>query len=187
MTFRAFIAVEIGPMPALLDLEQKLRDTRADIKLVEPENIHVTLKFLGDTDEGIIDKIEQLMKDSVAGIEPFTITLENVGAFPKLDYMRVVWVGITGAEPLVKIAKALNSGLKHLGFKSDKKGFTPHLTIARVRSPRNKNELRRAIDSHINNSFGEVQVDKIVLKKSVLSPQGPTYTDVCQVTLEHSK
>jgi 2'-5' RNA ligase len=184
MKFRAFIAVEVGPLPALLDIEERLRATRADIKLVEPENIHVTLKFLGDTDEDLVDKIEDVMKASTAGVGPFTIKLENMGAFPKLDYMRVVWVGMSGAESLVQIAKALNNGLKPMGFKSDKKGFKPHLTIARVRSPRNKSELRRAIDAQIDDQFGEVHVDKIVLKKSVLSSQGPTYSDVRVVPLE---
>lgn len=183
MKFRAFIAVDVGPLPALLELADRLRATKADIKLVEPENIHVTLKFLGDTDEDLVEDIHRHMADCVRDIEPFTLRLENMGAFPGMNYMRVVWVGMEGAEPLVQMAKALNAALKPLGFRSDKKGFKPHLTIARVRSPRNKNDLQQAIEVHHENSFGEVQVDRIVLKKSVLSPQGPTYYDVREAPL----
>jgi len=184
MKFRAFIAVDVGPLPALLELADKLRAARADIKLVEPENIHVTLKFLGDTEEDLVEEIHRHMSESVKDVEPFTLRLEKMGAFPGLNYMRVVWVGMEGAEPLVQIARSLNSALKPLGFRSDKKGFKPHLTVARVRSPRNINELRQAIEAHMENPFGEVQVDRIVLKKSVLSSQGPTYSDVREVVFK---
>jgi 2'-5' RNA ligase len=186
MSFRAFIAVDVGPMPKLLELSDMLRATRADLKLVEPENIHITLKFLGDTDEGLVDRIESAMVDCSDGIAPFEISLENIGAFPNLNYMRVVWVGIEGAEPLVQMASCLNSAMKELKFKSDKKGFKPHLTVARVRSPRNKDELKRTIEAHSEDDFGTIPVERLVLKKSVLSPAGPTYSDIIEVKLKAS-
>lgn len=183
MKLRTFIAVDIGPLPKILELAERLKASGADLKLVEPENIHITLKFLGDTDSGLMDQIADIIAESSADIEPFYLNLEEIGAFPKLTYMKVIWVGIAGGEGLVTVSERLDRALKPLGFKSEKKGFKPHLTIARVRSPRNKNELLRVIDAHKEESFGEVQVDSIVLKKSVLSPSGPTYTDLKEIKL----
>jgi 2'-5' RNA ligase len=183
MKFRAFIAVDIGPMQKLVDLSEALRASGADIKLVEPENIHITLKFLGDTDEELIDPITDGITDSIQGVKPFEVRFEGMGAFPKLDYMRVVWVGLEGTEPLVQISRKLDSALAPLGFKKDKKGFNPHITIARVRSPRGKSELRNIIDSHSTNIFGSINVSSITLKKSVLSSAGPTYTDIKEIGL----
>ena len=125
MSFRAFIAVDVGPLPRLLELSDMLGATKADLKLVEPENIHITLKFLGDTDEGLVDQIEESMAACSEGIAPFEISLENIGAFPNLNYMRVVWVGIEGAEPLEQMASCLNTAMKQLKFKSDKRVSSP--------------------------------------------------------------
>lgn len=183
MSFRAFIAVDVGPLPNLLALSEQLGATRADIKLVEPENIHITLKFLGECEEELVDRIEKCMRDCSLEIAPFEIKLENIGAFPNLNYMKVVWVGIAGAEPLITMASCLNKAMKDLGFKTDKKGFKPHLTLARVRSPRNKNKLRDVIEARSEDEFGSVYVDRLFLKKSVLSSSGPTYSDVRVVEL----
>jgi 2'-5' RNA ligase len=186
MKFRAFIAVDIEPLPKLLELADRLRATGADIKLVEPKNIHITMKFLGDTDEGLVDKIIEHMAESSKDIEPLDITLENIGAFPNMNYMKVIWVGLSGAEPLVQLARSLDGAMRTLGFKSDKKGFKPHLTIGRVKSPRNKTNLQNAIEAQRSDLFGTIHVDRFVLKKSVLSPEGPTYTDIHEVILKNA-
>ncbi|UCH88716.1 MAG: RNA 2',3'-cyclic phosphodiesterase [Thermoplasmata archaeon] len=183
MPFRAFIAVDIGPMPELVKLSEELKATKADLKLVEPENIHITLKFLGDTDEVLVEQITGQMIESSRGIQPFELRFEKIGAFPNINYLKVIWVGLEGATPLVQISRKLDSGLRSLGFKSDKKGFKPHITLARVRSPRGKSELKNVINAHSSDFFGTLNVNKIILKKSVLSPAGPTYTDISVVDL----
>ena len=90
MVFRAFIAVPIGERPELVEFESALRASGAHLKLVELENIHITLRFLGDTDEKLVDDIKGIMEESVKDIPPFRLKLMGVGAFPSLKYMKVV-------------------------------------------------------------------------------------------------
>ncbi|UCE39121.1 MAG: RNA 2',3'-cyclic phosphodiesterase [Thermoplasmata archaeon] len=183
MTFRAFIAVEVEVGTKLEEFWNKLKESNAQLKLVEPENIHLTLKFLGDTDEAKIGDIESAMSLSIEGVEPFTMEMIGTGAFPNPNYMKVIWVGLEGADSLVKIAKALNSELSKHGFKREKKGFRPHVTLARVKGPRNKQILGDILKEYQDVVFGTQKVEGIKLKKSVLSREGPTYITVKEVKL----
>jgi len=117
----------------------------------------------------------------VEGIEPFTMELKGTGAFPNLNYMKVIWVGLENAEALVTIAKKLDSELTKIGFKREKRGFHPHITMARVKGARNKKILAQILKEHETESFGSQNVECIRLKKSVLSREGPTYTTVKDV------
>lgn len=181
MRFRAFIAVEIDPSERLLALFRELAQSRADLKLVKPEQMHITLKFLGDTEEALAEDILSGIRSSAAGIGPFSMRLVGMGAFPSLSNIRVVWVGIEGGKLLGRIADKLDENLRTLGFERDKKGFVPHLTLARTRSPRNMANVQEIIRNNAATDFGEYAVDRVLLKKSVLSPHGPTYS----VVLEH--
>lgn len=176
--FRAFIAVDIEPGERLLALLRELAQSRADLKIVRPHQLHVTLKFLGDTDEALVDEILSSIRSSAADIQPFTIRLLGMGAFPSLSNIRVVWIGIEDGRILGRIAGHLDNSLKGLGFERDKKGFVPHLTIARTRSARNIANVQEIIRSNATTDFGEYPVQRIILKKSVLGPQGPTYSVV---------
>lgn len=183
MKFRAFIAADIVPSRGLMDVLGELRSSRADLKVVRPELLHVTLKFLGDTDEQLVDEIAARMAKSVSGIPPFTIKLNGMGAFPSLSNIRVVWVGIQNGKALEEIAKRLDASIGELGFERDRKGFVPHLTLARARSGRNIANVQEILRRNAATDFGEYPVDKIALKKSILSPQGPTYSVVRQISL----
>lgn len=183
MKFRAFIAADIEPSERLTAMIRELAQSRADLKTVRPHQLHVTLKFLGDTDEELVDKIHASMAASVSGLEPFTIKLVGLGAFPSLSNIRVVWVGIEDGKPLGRIAEGLDLSLKDLGFERDKKGFVPHLTLARTRSPRNMANVQELVRVNAATDCGEYPVSRIVLKKSVLGPQGPTYSVVREQVL----
>ncbi len=183
MTFRGFIAVEIQSTPRLEEFSRAVKGTDAPLKMVDLRKIHVTLKFLGDTDEGLIKEIETAMKEAVSGIGPFTVKLKGSGAFPNLKRISVIWAGMEGAEPMVDIAGRLNSRLEHL-FKPERKRFSPHVTVARVKGGRNKERLVQVLEDFKDAEFGEQQVGGIVLKKSVLTPQGPIYSDIVRVQLE---
>jgi 2'-5' RNA ligase len=182
--FRGFIAVEVESSPRLEDFSRAIKATDAPLKMVKLDIIHVTLKFLGDTDEALIPEIEKVMKDATEGIQPFNVKIKGTGAFPNLNRISVVWAGMVNAESLGQIARKLNQGLEPLGFKPEKKRFSPHVTIARVKGGRNKDKVAEAIRSYENEEFSEVEVNRIVLKKSVLTPQGPIYSDVMEVSLE---
>ncbi|MEE9150245.1 MAG: RNA 2',3'-cyclic phosphodiesterase [Thermoplasmata archaeon] len=181
MTFRAFISADVDATPKLREFEKRLGGSNAQLKMVDLENIHLTLKFLGDTDEALIDDIVEVMGKSVEGIEPFTMELRGTGAFPNLNYMKVIWVGLTNADALVTIARILDRELTKLGFKREKRGFHPHITMARVKGPRKKNVLSQVLRDHEGEEFGSQRVECIRLKKSVLSREGPTYTTVKEV------
>jgi RNA 2',3'-cyclic 3'-phosphodiesterase len=183
-TFRGFIAVEINTTPEITAFEKDIAKTNADVKLVEPENIHITLKFLGDTDEQHIDAIEQFMKESVVGIPPFPITLKGTGVFPNENYLKVIWIGITDTTSLENIARTLEEKLSILGFKKENRRFSPHLTIGRVRTPRNKDSLLSALQHYTSTEFTTQQIQTITLKKSELTPKGPIYTTLRTIHLK---
>ena len=178
MSFRGFVSADIEPNQQLTGILNELSASRADIKVVKPGLLHVTLKFLGQTDEKLVPDIETRMAAACAGIPPFTIRLKGMGAFPSLSNIRVVWVGIEHGEPLARIAEALEKSMIELGFNEEKRGFKPHLTLARMRSGRNMGNVQIILKENAASEFGDYRIDKISLKKSVLSPQGPTYSDV---------
>ncbi len=157
-----------------------LAKTGADLKLVKPQNIHLTVRFLGNISLPMVDAIHEEMKQ--VSFAPFEVELRGLGAFPRLSYPRVVWAGIKkGADELVKIFEQLEPRLRGLGFKPDMKGFSPHLTIARVRSGRNKAQLAKLVGELENYDFGAVKAECLRLKKSVLTPRGPIYTTLREV------
>lgn len=178
MRFRAFIAADIHPSEKLVGVLRELAQSRADLKIVKPELLHITLKFLGDTEESLVDEISKKLRESTEGVNKFKIRLQGMGAFPSMSNIRVVWVGIEDGRPLGEIAQKLDSKLGGLGFERDKKGFVPHITLARTRTQRNIANVQEVLRANAATDYGEYPVDSILLKKSVLCPPGPTYSVV---------
>jgi 2'-5' RNA ligase len=182
-TFRGFIAIDIKATPQITTFEKEIAKTGADVKLVEPGNIHITIKFLGETDENHIDIIEQSMKESVLTIKPFPITLKGTGVFPNQNYMKVLWIGITDEGNIKTIVHAIDEKLEPLGFKKENRGFSPHLTVGRVKTARNKDQLLKVIENYKTVEFTIQKVQSITLKKSELTPKGPIYSTLREVPL----
>ena len=180
---RSFLALDIQNHDVIKKISQVqgiLSNSGANLRLVKSENIHLTIRFLGDIDQPIVDSIYEQMKK--ISFIPFEIELAGLGAFPKLSYPRVVWVGIKkGAKQLRNIFEQLETHLRVLGFKPEKKGFSPHLTIARVRTGRNKNRLAELIRELEDYELGLERIECIRLKKSDLTPRGPIYTNLREV------
>ena len=174
---RSFLAFDIendDVRKRLSSVQTRLVQTGADVKLVETENIHVTMRFLGNVSIGMIEKIFEEMKKTE--FKPFNVQIQGVGVFPSLSYPRVVWAGITeGEEQLRNVFTQIETRLRALGFAPDPKGFSPHLTIARVRSGRNKTQLAEFVNKNASHKFGTIKAECLTLKKSTLSPKGPTY------------
>lgn len=183
MKFRAFVAADIEPDERLKDILAGLRRSGADLKVVRPELMHVTLKFLGDTEESVVDDIASRIGDAVRGTHPFDVKLVGMGAFPSLSNIRVVWVGMQDSGVLAQIAQRLDESLGELGFEPDKKGFKPHLTVARARGPSKMGAVQGMLKEKAASDFGTYRIGSIRLKKSVLGPQGPTYSDVREIPL----
>ncbi len=157
-----------------------LATTGADLKMVETQNIHLTVRFLGDIPASMVEPIYEEMKQ--IKFTPFEVELKGVGAFPRLNNPRVVWAGITkGAKELTNVFEQLEPRLRGLGFAPDNKGFSPHLTIARVRTGRNKPQLVQKVQELANFEVGTAKVSCLRLKKSDLTPRGPIYSNLKEV------
>jgi 2'-5' RNA ligase len=182
MGIRSFVAIECNDVNIVSNVsrvQRSLSSAKADVKFVEPENIHLTLKFLGDVQEELIDNVIDVVKE--VSFEPFNFTIEGVGVFPSLRRPQTIWAGITnGLTDLSQVFNLVEDGLSKLGFEKERRRFNPHLTLGRVRSGRNRDKLVEALKAHADEKFGEVRVDKITLKKSVLTPKGPIYTNLAE-------
>jgi len=172
---RCFIAVDVPE-----EVKEKIRQVQQefagfDAKLVEKENLHFTLKFLGEINEEEIKSVSEKLSALANNFPPFSVLLSGMGAFPSLSYIRVVWIAAI-ADDFANLHKAVAETLENAG-KSEKEAV-PHLTIARIRSARDKEIMARIIKRYEKESFGSMQVDKISLKKSTLTPRGPIYEDI---------
>jgi 2'-5' RNA ligase len=176
--FRGFIAVDIAPLPEIAKFIEELRKLNSSLKTVKLENIHLTLKFLGNVEESKIDKISEAMALSVKGIAPFRAKLKGSGVFPNLSRPRVIWLGVENADNLIRIANYLNENLQALGFEKESRAFSSHITVGRVRVLKEREKLQALIRQTKDKEFGELEISSIKLKKSVLTPKGPEYSIV---------
>jgi 2'-5' RNA ligase len=177
-SIRSFLAFDIESdqvKKKLSHAQTLLLQTGADLKLVETGNIHVTIKFLGNVTPSIIDRIHYKMK--AVQFTSFDIQIRALGAFPNIQYPRVVWAGIgEGANQLRDVFNQLESKLCQMGFPPEPKGFSAHLTIARVRSGRNKAQLSKFLADNAGYEFGLIRAECLRLKQSDLTPSGPVYS-----------
>ena len=181
---RAFLSVDIENqtlLPQISETQRKLDTNLAKMKLVEIENIHFTLRFFGDTSLTRIDEIESCL--SRIKIEPFDIMVQGVGAFPNRRRPRVIWIGATqNADRIRDLKKEIDSYLEELGYKPERKKFTPHATIARVRYIKDAGKLASNLDSLIDQPIGIMSVSKFNMKKSTLTPSGPIYDTLWSIS-----
>ncbi|MFH1688232.1 MAG: RNA 2',3'-cyclic phosphodiesterase [bacterium] len=170
------------------ELIEQLRPHGAGVKWVKSKNIHLTLRFLGETDQAMVPKITKLIDLVASDFPVVTSKLGRVGGFPNLRRPRVIWVGLEGGvETLSKMADQIELGLRELHFEPEKKGFKAHLTLGRVRDHRQLGDLAEKLQSPepkkvpvapaapVISAAPVVMLDKIVLFKSTLTPQGPVY------------
>lgn len=182
-TIRTFMAFDINEQSVLQkfsDIKKSLLGTGADLKPVETQNIHITMRFLGDVNSTMVNPIHEAMKK--VSYSAFDCEIRGLGAFPSIRHANVVWAGITrGANELRNVFSQLEANLTQLKFRPDPKGFSPHLTLARVKSGRNKAELADFLQKTSDYEFGIVRADCLRLKKSVLTPKGPIYSTLREV------
>ncbi len=172
---RTFVAVEINNDEVLESIKKIQSDLDLRAKPVALENIHFTLLFLGEISEQISFKVQEALS-SIKFIE-FDVEFQGIGAFPKVSQPRVIWVGTDekGGEQLCNLASQVESALSPLGFQRDKP-FRSHVTIFRI-----KNKVRNISDKltkFSSEKFGIQRVSEIKFKQSVLTPEGPNYSDL---------
>jgi 2'-5' RNA ligase len=177
---RSFVAVDLDEptiRERIVSAQRGLEGTRAQLKLVDPEILHLTLRFLGEIHQETVDRVKEAMGG--CRFSPFEVEFSGLGAFPNLNRINVVWVGITkGHEQLNEIFHQLEPKLRQIGLPPDEKGFSPHLTIARARSGVNRAALADYVSSMQQEDFGRMQVKAVRLKRSTLTPKGPIYTTI---------
>ena len=180
---RCFIAVAVPEelKDKILEVQNKLKQIGANLKLVEKENFHFTIKFLGEIEENQIKEV----KEFLASLEEksFEISIKGLGVFPTEDYIKVVWLGVEkNQDVFLNLIKKINKNLDKI--RKEKKELNTHLTIARVRSAKNKNELKAAVQDLKETEIGEMQVNSLKLISSELTPEGPKYTELAEFELK---
>lgn len=176
---RSFIAVEISQQikEALERVLQEFKRVQCDVKWVQPESIHLTLKFLGEIDPNMVPEIKEALEKTLSYHGPFSLSAEGIGAFPKLDNPRVVWVGLGGElDKLAALQKDVEAVLNALGFPKEDRPFKPHLTLGRVRSPKGKEALVKKLREMSSKTLGIFPVDCVAQYRSELLPTGAKYT-----------
>lgn len=176
---RAFLAIDLDDdlKPKINRIIRDFRGTDAKIKYVELQNLHLTLKFFGDIDTDGLDILSQKIEKVVSDFEPFDIRIKGCGAFPNKNRINVIWVGIENDDIIRQLHDRLDAEFEKLGFGKDRR-FSTHLTIGRMKSAKNKSQVKSAIEENENIDIGEMTVTGITLKKSTLTPSGPIYEDL---------
>jgi len=176
---RTFVAVELTNSDLLVSIKKIQTEMRIDAKPVKLENIHFTMQFLGEVSEDQSQKVQDAL-DSIE-FSSFEVSFVSIGAFPKPSFPRVVWIGTdkTGGEKLSNLAKKVEGVLAPLGFKNDKP-FKPHITIFRIKNK--VGDITKDLSRFENVEFGSQKISEIKFKKSVLTSDGPIYSDLQVIT-----
>ena len=154
------------------------------MRWVNPEKIHLTLKFFGNIEESRIEPIFKSIEEPIRNTLPFSLEVRGVGAFPHLRNPRVIWMGLVERrEVLVSFQKQIETQLEKIGFQSEDRPFHPHLTLGRTKSSRGKDELAGRMEKYKEEEFGDFQVERVILFRSDLKPSGPIYTALRELRL----
>ena len=182
---RSFIAIELPLVirSALAELQQELKRCNADIRWVKPDNIHLTLKFLGEVKEDRIDGIVEGIRDVCGRAGQLRLEVRGLGAFPNRRSPRVLWVDILGDGLLAGLQRDIEEAMTLADFKAEKRGYTPHLTIGRFRSLREKDHLFERIGQLSDNSIGFMDVKSVTLMRSDPGLSGAEYTRIAELPL----
>ena len=188
MKIRTFIAIPLDQeiKEKIYQFQEKIKqEITRGIKWVEPQSLHLTLKFLGDVEESEIKVIAKSMKSLFANQRVFSFKIGQLGAFPDIHKPSVIWTGIpTGKDILQTLSSNLEKEMQKLGFPPEEKEFSPHITLGRAkRGAPIEGDYKKALSENENIYFGEQKVEKIILFQSDLQPKGPVYTPLEEVAL----
>jgi len=176
---RAFIALELtdNVLDSLVRFQGEISSSGADLKLVERENLHFTVKFLGDISEA--EASQACSRLSKLPLKMLSAGVRGAGAFPSPTRARVVWAGVApeNVPQVSSLAAEVIATLEGIGERDDRP-FQAHVTLGRVRTPRNLHQLGDLLASNRDRQFGVAELTELKLKSSVLTPKGPVYSDV---------
>ncbi len=184
---RLFTAIKIKPgkklVEAIDDFASELQEEK--IKWVNKNNIHITLKFFGDTPESKIDTITELLQQASRESDPFELSIKGCGTFGSPRFPRIIWVGLEKNEQMHNLYENINKKLAKEGYEPEKRGFSPHLTIGRVKNIKNLYKIDELISKYNDTSFMTQNVKEFHLFESILNKEGPTYNILKTFTLSN--
>jgi 2'-5' RNA ligase len=183
---RSFVAIELPESirADIRELQRALRSYRFDIRWVEPVNMHLTLTFLGDVDPSGIEAVGRVLSETVACRPVFELVPRGVGVFPNIRQPRVIWAGIAGqTADLRSLRKSVDDALGPLGFEAEDRPYRGHLTLGRVRSRMDHGRLVDALRAYGDFASQAFSVERLMLFKSELHPDGPVYKKLCEMPL----
>jgi len=187
---RVFIAIELSEpvCDAIQKQTARLRQTLGNelIRWVPTQNMHLTLKFLGDTTTSHLEFLKQMLAREANSHPQFNLQLGGLGAFPNSKRPRLLWIGIHAPADLVSLQKSIESGTSRLGYEQEERAFSPHLSIGRVRQnigPPEQQKIRTALDTIQLGNIGTARVDSVHLYRSDLQPSGSIYTKLFSAPL----
>ena len=174
---RIFTAIKIHPDSSVLHCIDTLKNHFAEDKInwVNPQNLHITLKYFGDTPVKKVSEISQCLQDSAQKSHSFNLFLKGTGSFGSPGQPKVLWLGIENHERLSQLYHRINKSLEALHYKADKPFFNPHITLGRIKEFINPQKLYQSLAQYADTEFQTVYIDKFYLIQSILQPKGPTY------------
>lgn len=178
-TIRSFLSIEINRelLNNIETVQKEFKKIDANIKYVPSENMHFTLKFFGNIEKNEINEISECIEDVLKDFKPFDLNINGTGSFPNENIIKVIWIGIKNNPTLTELQKQLDKSFSKIGFKKEK-NFKSHLTIGRMKSKQNKEEIQKKLKEFKNKEIGTMTVNKISLKKSTLTANGPIYNNL---------
>lgn len=180
---RSFIAIDLpdAARGRLRSLADELKSSEAAVGWVRPEGIHLTLKFLGNVEPELIERIKPVLFEIASQSRPFSLQPFGCGAFPAIGQPRVVWVGLRGdSEPLLRLRNAVEAAMVSFGFRPEDRPFKPHLTLGRVRGRQRIKSLQQILLARRDFTAEPFDVAELVLYKSELRPDGARYTPLAE-------
>jgi 2'-5' RNA ligase len=174
---RIFIAVKVEPEAELLSMISTVKALLRveNIKWVDPANIHITLAFLGDTEEKKIKILANMLKERITGFQGFSFVLAGAGVFKNYRDPRVIWIGIKSHEMLSGLYDKIADGLNENGFGIEERQFRPHLTIGRIKSVKDTENLKTVLEKYRDTEFQKIEINEVILFESILLQTGPIY------------
>lgn len=180
---RAFLSIEIEDQALLSQIQkiqQRLDKSSAKMKIVEISNVHFTLRFFGDTPMARLDEIKKCLNE--VSFKPFEVEIAGVGSFPNKRRPRIVWIGVTKNESeVLKLKNEIDNSLVNISYKPEKRKYTPHATIARIRHVTDSKGIADNLESLAEEEIGKMTISHVTMMKSTLTSAGPIYESLWSI------